>query len=88
MMKAYSSTIAFGLLVLSTPACISYTQRTPQAVVVAPTPVQQQIITTLPLGYTARVYHGVTYYKYNNVYYQTVNLSNGKTGYVIVDQPW
>lgn len=43
----------------------------------------ERVITTLPTGYTTRVYGGTTYYTYGNVIYRTA-----PGGYTVVPQPW
>jgi len=85
-MKTLLSIFTLCLLLFSTAACVQYTShRTPETVIV--TPSSEQIIPALPEGYTIYESHGVRYYKYNNLYYQTVNLQNGKVGYTVVTQP-
>lgn len=70
----------------TTTGCFVYERRTPARTVVVDAPVatRQTVITTLPTGYTTRVYRGNTYYYSRNVYYRTYPSG----GYVVVPRPW
>ena len=43
-----------------------------------------RVVTVLPTGYRTRVYRGVNYYYYDNVYYR----SYPSGGYTVVRRPW
>jgi hypothetical protein len=79
--------IALLAIGLATSGCFVYEQRTePTRVVVRETTVgpAPRVITVLPTGYRTRVYRGVNYYYYDNVYYR----SHPRGGYVVVGRPW
>jgi len=82
--------LSFVLLAIAftTSGCVVYERRTqPNRVVVHETtvsPAPQRVITVLPTGYRSRVYRGVDYYYYDNVYYRTYPSG----GYVVVPRPW
>ena len=72
---------------LATSGCIVYERRTvPNPVVVQETTVSPapRVITVLPVGYRTRVYRGVDYYHYDNVYYRRYPAG----GYEVVERPW
>ena len=72
---------------LATSGCIVYERRTvPTRVVVQETAVSPapRVITVLPWGYRTRVYRGVDYYYYDNVYYRR----HPAGGYEVVGRPW
>jgi len=85
-MKTNISVAALALVALTASGCI-YVSAPPQRTVVHETrvvgPARETVITTLPPGYRVRVYRGVTYYEYNNVYYRA-----HPRGYVIVQRRW
>ncbi|MGB8464679.1 MAG: hypothetical protein WCE49_07025, partial [Terrimicrobiaceae bacterium] len=68
--------------------CFVYERRTvPSRAVVhetTVTPAPQRVVTVLPTGYRSRVYRGVNYYYYDNVYYR----SYPSGGYTVVERPW
>ena len=72
---------------LATSGCLVYERRTvPTRVVVQETTVSPtpRVITVLPGGYRTRVYRGVDYYYYDNVYYRSYPAG----GYEVVERPW
>ena len=72
---------------LATSGCLVYERRTvPTRVVVQETTVSPtpRVITVLPAGYRTRVYRGVDYYHYDNVYYRRYPTG----GYEVVERPW
>jgi hypothetical protein len=72
---------------LATSGCIVYERRSvPERVVVQETTVSPapRAITVLPVGYDTRVYRGVDYYHYDNVYYRRSPAG----GYEVVERPW
>jgi hypothetical protein len=72
---------------LATSGCLVYERRTvPTRVVVHETTVSPapRVITVLPVGYRSRVYRGVDYYYYDNVYYRR----HPAGGYEVVGRPW
>ena len=78
--------LAFLTLILTASGCVTYEtrpERHSEVVATSPVYVTGQVVTTLPEGYRLRVYHGTTYYTYNNLYYRTA-----PNGYVIVERPW
>jgi hypothetical protein len=81
-------TLALLSIALTTSGCFVYEQRTvPNRVVVHETtvsPAPQRVVTVLPTGYRTRVYRGVNYYTYDNVYYRTYPSG----GYEVVQRPW
>ena len=79
-MKIHTSLplIAVAVATLTT-GCISYTRQEPTRVVET-VPTHEEVITTLPVGYTTRVVRGSRYYYYRNVYYR--EYPSG--GYVVV----
>ncbi len=78
--------LALISVALTTSGCLVYERRTvPQRVVVQETSVgPQRVVTVLPAGYRTRVYRGVNYYTYDNVYYR----SYPSGGYAVVQRPW
>ena len=81
-------TLALLSIALTTSGCFVYERRTvPNRVVVQETtvsPAPQRVVTVLPTGYRTRVYRGVNYYTYDNVYYRTYPSG----GYEVVERPW
>ncbi|MEO6846861.1 MAG: DUF6515 family protein [Chthoniobacterales bacterium] len=77
-MKTILSLIAVVAFAAISASCISYSSRPAHETVV-----REEVITTLPRGYTVRTYHGKRYYYHNNVYYTTHDR-----GYVIVPAPY
>ena len=81
-------TLALLSTALTTSGCFVYERRTvPNRVVVQETtvsPAPQRVVTILPTGYRTRVYRGVNYYTYDNVYYRTYPSG----GYEVVERPW
>jgi len=79
--------IALLAIGLTTSGCFVYERRTvPNRVVVHETTVgpAPRVVTVLPTGYRTRVYRGVNYYYYDNVYYR----SYPSGGYTVVRRPW
>jgi hypothetical protein len=79
--------IATFVTALTSSGCIVYERRTvPERVVVQETTVgpAPRVITVLPVGYRTRVYRGVDYYYYDNVYYRRSPAG----GYEVVARPW
>jgi hypothetical protein len=79
--------IATFVIGLATSGCLVYERRSvPTRVVVQETAVSPspRVITVLPAGYRTRVYRGVDYYYYDNVYYRSYPTG----GYEVVGRPW
>jgi hypothetical protein len=79
--------LATFVTALASSACIVYERRTvPERVVVQETTMSPgpRVVTVLPAGYRTRVYRGVDYYYYDNVYYRRSPAG----GYEVVAPPW
>ena len=78
--------LALLSIALTTSGCLVYERRTVPDRVVETTvsPAPQRVVTVLPAGYRTRVYRGVNYYDYDNVYYR----SYPSGGYEVVPSPW
>lgn len=87
IMKKLAILSLLAVLAIISAGCFSYERRVAsRSVVVTETGpgVRETVITTLPVGYSTRLYRGNTYYYSGDVVYR----SYPKGGYVVVPRPW